>query len=178
MPVDLHVKVAHLKIWTGGNMAERVLGNPRCLFGDGPAVVAGIPASFDLCRSIEKASEIRLATAFAHWSGWELIENAIWKSEAKLRLLTGLNFCRTEPSVLKAWLELVREGRGAARIYIGDANTFHPKVLLISNADRRFAIVGSANLSVGGFRTNVECSVFVNDRKLLDELEGWFDTAF
>jgi HKD family nuclease len=159
-------------------MADVAQDNSRCLFGSGPAIVIGLPTNFDLCSSIENASEIRLATAFAHWSGWELIENSIRKSGAKSRLLTGLDFCQTGPSVLKAWLELVREGRAAARLYLGDAATFHPKVLLISRGGRRFAIVGSANLSAGGFRNNVECSVFVNDKKLLDELEGWFQSTF
>jgi HKD family nuclease len=149
-----------------------------CLFGEGPAAIIGAPPNFDLCSSIAGASQIRLASAFAHSSGWALIESAFAKSSAKPHLLTGLDFCQTEPKVLRAWLALTKERRAAARLYVGAAATFHPKVLIVSGRRQRFAIVGSANLSAGGFRDNVECSLYVTEKKLLDELENWFDAVF
>src|SRR5207248_977806 len=136
------------------------------------------PSNFDLCSMIKSASRIRLATAFAHQSGWKLISRAVREGHASCRMLTGLDFCQTDPAVLKAWLALVRDRRAAARLYIGDAATFHPKVLIVSNGKRRFAIVGSGNLSAGGFRDNVECSIFVMKKPLLDGLQCWFDSVF
>lgn len=159
-------------------MANQVGPIPRCLFGDGLAIVIGLPPGFDLCSAIKSASEIRLATAFAHLSGWKLISRAVQEGHASCRMVTGLDFCQTDPAVLRAWLALVRDRRAAARLYIGDGSTFHPKVLIVSNGKRRFAIVGSGNLSAGGFRDNVECSVFVNKKPLLDGLQSWFDDVF
>src|SRR5713226_8300301 len=104
-------------------MGKRPNIGSRCLFGDGTAVVIGLPPEVDLCASIENSSEIRLATAFAHWSGWEMIERAVRKAKGKSKLLTGLDFCQTEPAVLKDWLELVKERRAVARLYIGNATT-------------------------------------------------------
>lgn len=149
-----------------------------CLFGRGPATVIGAPANFDLCASIVKGSEIRLATAFAHASGWKLVEQAFSRSNARTHLLTGLDFCQTDPKVLKAWVALAGGGRASARLYIGPAATFHPKVLIIVGSGDRFAIVGSANLSAGGFRDNVECSLFVTQKRLLNDLQTWFDSVF
>jgi hypothetical protein len=42
----------------------------QTLFGDGYAVVVGLPKNFDLSRALQFAKEIRLGTAFAHRSGW------------------------------------------------------------------------------------------------------------
>jgi HKD family nuclease len=148
------------------------------MFGDGTAVVVGLPPEMDLCTSIENSSEIRLATAFAHRSGWEMIERSVRRAKGKSKLLTGLDFCQTEPAVLKDWLKLVKERRALARLYIGSATTFHPKVMILFGQHYRFAIVGSGNLSAGGFRDNVECSVFVNDKGLVDDLQHWFDAVF
>jgi phosphatidylserine/phosphatidylglycerophosphate/cardiolipin synthase-like enzyme len=54
--------------------------------------------------------------------------------------------------------------------------TFHPKVLVVSGEQSRdFAVVGSGNLSAGGFRDNVECSLFTDDQELVSDLSGWFD---
>ena len=156
-----------------------ICSSARGLFDESSnAVVMGLPPEFDLPRIIESSAEIRLATAFAHWSGWRLIKDAIRNSNAALKLLTGLDFCQTDPKVLKDWLSLGEDHRAFGRIYIGDAPTFHPKILIVSGPTRRFAVVGSANLSEGGFRNNVECSIFLEDKKILDDLESWFDALF
>jgi hypothetical protein len=41
-----------------------------------------------------------------------------------------------------------------------------------------FAIVGSGNLSEGGLRTNIECSLLVDDPCYLSSLTNWFDVLF
>jgi hypothetical protein len=52
---------------------------------------------------------------------------------------------------------------------------FHPKVLIVKDGRAGFAIVGSGNLSAGGLRNNVECSIFTADRDMLAHLSKWFD---
>lgn len=140
------------------------------------AVVIGLPPEFDLRRNLEESTQIRIATAFAHWSGWCLIKDAIRNSKATVKLLTGLDFCQTKPKVLEDWLSLGACVR--ARIYIGDAPTFHPKVLIVTGPTGRFAVVGSANLSEAAFRNNVECSIFEERTEFLNDLEDWFDSIF
>ena len=77
----------------------------------------------------------------------------------------------------KHWLRLAEGGRACARLYAG-TQTFHPKVLVVSDNRNRFAIVGSANLSAGGLRDNIECSVFVTEKVLIDQFVAWFDGMF
>lgn len=147
------------------------------LLADGRALVIGMPQSFDLLSEIRSAKTIRLGTAFAHPSGWEILAPAISDSKAKTFLLTGMNFFQTDPKVLRKWLQLSKSGRVEAKLHMGKNITFHPKVLLIEG-HRDFAIVGSGNLSRGGLHGNVECAVFVKSGVLLRELRGWFDDVF
>jgi HKD family nuclease len=146
-------------------------------FPDGRAVVIGIPPSFDLLSEISSANTIRLGTAFAHQSGWEILVPAISVSKAEIFLLTGTSFFQTEPKVLWEWLKLSKSDRVKAALYAEKGITFHPKVLLVEGR-RKFAIVGSGNLSRGGLHGNVECAVFVESSALLRELLDWFDTVF
>src|SRR5213594_2507301 len=104
------------------------------LFGETDAVVIGLPHDFDLNRELQRARRIRIATAFAHQSGWTLIWPAIRKSKADISLLTSLAFCQTEPKILKKWLRLSETGRASARLYVAAQHLFHPKVILVDGA--------------------------------------------
>jgi phosphatidylserine/phosphatidylglycerophosphate/cardiolipin synthase-like enzyme len=149
------------------------------LLGDGPAVVIGIPRSFDLRSEIASANTIRLATAFARPAGWKMLAPSIAVSKAKpLRLLTGRSFFLTHPDVLRDWSKLSESGKVEAKLYHPEKGiTFHPKVLVVEG-QRNFAIVGSGNLSLGGLHTNIECAVFVESSAFLTGLCEWFDTVF
>lgn len=148
---------------------------PTTLLGTGKATVIGLPRRFTLPRALRTAKRIRMATAFAHMSGWQLIAPHIVRSNAQVEILTGLDFCQTEPAVLREWLKLSRTGRVKAYLYRGSSPTFHPKVLIVESRSLRFAIVGSANLSAGGLRDNIECSVYTNHLPTLTKLGEWFD---
>jgi hypothetical protein len=52
--------------------------------------------------------------------------------------------------------------------------TFHPKIWLVTNGGTSQAIVGSSNLSNGGFSTNVEGNLYTDVRTAVEELAGWF----
>jgi hypothetical protein len=41
-----------------------------------------------------------------------------------------------------------------------------------------FAVVGSGNLSAGGLRGNVECSLFTDNPRLISDLVKWFDYVY
>ena len=118
------------------------------LLGVGSAVVVGLPDSFHLKQELQSAKSIKLATAFAHWSGWKHLFPHIEKTSGTVKLLTGLSFCQTEPDVLYDWCERTHDGRVYARLFARKGTTFHPKVLLVENSRRAFVLVGSGKGSL------------------------------
>ena len=153
---------------------------PRTLIGEGDAVVVGLPSGFVLTDVLKKADKVRLATAFAHRSGWKHFREGVADGTASVSLLTGLECCQTEPQLLKDWLQLQSEKPKRIEAKLASPKTFfHPKALIVTFADQHdFAIVGSGNLSQGGMDGNTECSVYVQDGELVNHLTSWFDIEF
>ena len=136
-------------------------------FSEDQAVVIGLPSDFNFDSEIAAATEIRLATAFAHLKGWKLIAPAFLRSSASIQLLTGLDFFQTEPKLLREWNRLTAPDAAQPHISARLAKrltTFHPKILIASStaSPASFAIVGSGNLSFGGLRSN--CVAILNAR--------------
>ncbi len=150
----------------------------RGLLGPGSALVVGLPDSFHLKDELEAADSIKLATAFAHWSGWQHLLPHINKTKGTVKLLTGLSFCQTEPRVLYDWHERSRDGRTEARLFADKRTTFHPKVLLVKRRIKVFVVVGSGNLSNGGFVKNIECGFYSDDSKIYASFDEWFERLF
>lgn len=69
------------------------------LLGRGSALVVDLPSGFDLKAELLHAQSIKLATAFAHWTGWKHFEPHIEKTSANVKLLSGLSFCQTESTI-------------------------------------------------------------------------------
>jgi len=147
------------------------------LFPDSRAIVFGLPQNFDLLSEIVSAKSIRLGTAFAHKSGWEMLCPQIIDSRAEKFLLAGSNFFQTEPPILWEWLRLSESGAASAALHSNKGIMFHPKVLLVEG-HLSFGIVGSGNLSRGGLQGNIECGLFVEKGVLLLQLQNWFDGVF
>ena len=140
-----------------------------------------MPQGFSLNKVLPAAKEIKLATAFAHRSGWTLIKEPILKSQANVFLLAGRDCYQTEPKLLKDWLELQLKTNHRVNAHLAtDETFFHPKVLVVSfeQSKRDFAVVGSGNLSEGGLSTNTECSLFISDGSAVKHVTNWFDTEF
>jgi hypothetical protein len=93
-----------------GNVGETV--EVRGLLGLGSAFVVGLPDSFHLKRELQSANSIKLATAFADWSGWKHLLPHVNKTAGTVKLLTGLSFCQTEPQVLSDWCDRSQDGLG------------------------------------------------------------------
>ncbi len=154
---------------------------PRTLIGEGDAIVVGLPSGFVLTNVLKKADKVRLATAFAHLSGWKHFREGIAGGTTSASLLTGLEYCQTDPKLLKEWLQLQSQQPKRIEAKLASPETFfHPKVLIVTFAHQHgdFAIVGSGNLSQGGVDSNTECSVFVQDDDLIKRLIFWFDIEF
>jgi HKD family nuclease len=152
----------------------------RGLLGEGLAAVFGMPQRFDLSTKLSESSHVRLATAFAHHSGWDLIADPIGACKGQVDILAGLHFFQTEPKLLRIWLrKSYQSDKVSCKVVTktkGFHWTFHPKVLIVTGLKAEaFAVVGSGNLSAGGFRDNVECSLFTDDPKMVSQLSEWFD---
>mgnify|MGYP000582267816 CR=1 FL=1 len=145
-------------------------------FGDSNnnSFVLNCPKNFDLNASIQKADEVFVITAYAHETGWKLIKDAIKSTSAHVELLTGLDFCQTEPGVLKQWLS--KSYRHVIPYLYTGKTTFHPKVMIVRGRSKKnnFVIVGSGNMSQGGFIKNVECNVYINEASQVSELTNWY----
>jgi HKD family nuclease len=144
------------------------------------AVVISLPQKFDLNRALKQADEILLATAFARMTGWNHLKSSVLETAAQMRLLTGLDFMQTEPKLLREWLRLAGRNAGIQAKLASSGSTFHPKVLIVKARDphSNFAIVGSGNLTHGGFCTNTECSIYTDHPATLAILTEWFDRCW
>ena len=155
----------------------------RTLYGGkkDKAVVVGISPDFDLNLRLRCAKRVFLATAFAKISGWSLIKKALLESKAEINIVTGLYCCYTQPELLSEWLDLLPNKPGL-RVSLAvspdsheqDQAFFHPKVLIVLDDNGPFAIVGSGNLTSGGLRSNVECSIYTDDQEQVNALVEWF----
>ncbi|MCB1193938.1 MAG: phospholipase D family protein [Leptospiraceae bacterium] len=125
-------------------------------------------------RELENCKSFRLAVAWAS-SGegkgihWQLID----KHRDKLKeAIVGLHFHQTEPYVLYQ----LHEWRKLNIIY--DTNgVFHSKLYLFETELGFSVIMGSSNLTVGGFYHNMESNVLVRGEKsepFFFELEGFY----
>lgn len=144
------------------------------------SVLAGAPTDFDFLAALRHATSIRVAIAFGHMTGWRRIEAPVLDSAARdIFILLGQAFFQTEPELLE--LLLARERNSASpRIHVklaSTASTFHPKVWIIENGQDPHAhvIVGSANLSNGGFESNIECSAYLDSPGVATDMQDWFD---
>ncbi len=84
-------------------ISVRTLFSDKFPFPQPRALVVGLPADFNISDSLFRARSIWLATAFAHKSGWRLIEHSVSASSACVHLVAGLDFCQTQPSLLSDW---------------------------------------------------------------------------
>lgn len=70
-------------------------------------------------------------------------------------LVVGLDFCSTSPTFLRQFQEKVRIGKA------NGGRTFHPKVYVFEKGESFTCIVGSSNLTGGGFGGNTELNLCV-----------------
>lgn len=110
------------------------------------------------------ADGARVAVAFAKGSGLAATPalTRLVERGAEVRLLAGTDFQLTD---LEA-VERFDRPPSAARLYVHsegeESRTFHPKVYAFRRKDRVTAIVGSSNLTGGGFGKNIEGNVVLH----------------
>ena len=143
------------------------------------SALVGAPPGFDFLAALRQARLVRAAIAFGHMTGWKKVEAALRNPAAqRIQILLGQSFLQTEPDLLDILLAM--QGR-QSNFHVKLAPmtpTFHPKVWLIEDPTETQAIVGSANLSFGGFASNTECSGYFNDPGTTNSLTNWFEAQW
>jgi hypothetical protein len=139
------------------------------------SVLFGAPDGFDLLSALSNAVSIKCAIAFGHMSGWKKIEAALSGSSANsINILLGQAFFQTEPDLLDHLGERELNKKSFQGRLAPVKPTFHPKVWVIETSATTHVIIGSANLSHGGFIENTECSAYIDDRKVAEYITKWF----
>ena len=109
-------------------------------------------------------------------SGWRKIEAAIKETKAQeVHILLGQAFFQTEPVLLFELKKLQASMHGLTVKLASAVSTFHPKVWIVNQLDTSQAIVGSSNLSNGGFAANVEGNLYTDAQNTVKEISRWFE---
>lgn len=119
-----------------------------------------------------------ISTAFMTSSGLSLLQDVLGPIAGQTRIFVGIrNGVTTVQSIQKA-LEI------GCETYMVDTGSrqriFHPKLYYSKSPERAKLLLGSANLTMGGLRTNIEASVLqelhlANDADFIAELDGKLD---
>lgn len=125
--------------------------------------------------SLDTLQAATISTAFMTASGLSLLEGTLGAIADRTRIFVGVrNGVTTVQSIQKA-LEI------GCETYMVDTGSrtriFHPKLYYARSASRAKLLLGSANLTMGGLRTNIEASILqeldpASDAAFLADLEG------
>lgn len=130
-----------------------------------------------LRETVRWGDEIHCAYAWASQRGpWKEHWNAVRKANL-VRVVIGLHFDRTDPSCLRD----LHDARVPLRVWRSFDAVFHPKVLVAVRGKRARALIGSSNLTPGGFAANQEANVLLSGvahddgpRELLSAIGRWW----
>lgn len=124
-----------------------------------------------IADAISKADEIWWASAYL--TNWPLSHNCIPKRTcSSCNIVIGSDFGITRRAALTSLLNWSR--RTICNVYINESNGFHPKALIWKIGRKYFALIGSSNLSIAAWSSNIELNVVV----VLSETEYKFLTTW
>lgn len=164
-----------------------------------PSVTAEIIANVDdenhhartLRDHLQTATKFTCVVAFARNSGlamiYDLLEERI-KQGMAATIVVGIDFYQTDPDMILNLMKLCKAAPAtqplAVKVYMGaeDAEcTMHPKIYLFEGRQGTTAIVGSANMTHGGFEDNWEMSALISgqgvdwEKNLVEWIQDRFD---
>jgi len=108
----------------------------------------------------ENAKRADMVVAYIQQSGVTLLQDSLGRIGHAARLVCSLDMDVTDPAAIKALM-----AKGArVKVYKTDRGAMHAKLWLFKDGRGGWrCIIGSANLSAGGLRNNVEVGVDLND---------------
>lgn len=111
-------------------------------------------------RACDKFNKISFVTA---WAGNHPVINKLFLNVHKIeKSVVGLHFYQTSPDFIIRFIEneSIQYNKRMS------TDVFHPKAYLFYNNDTEWeAIVGSSNLTGGGFGRNIECNVLLSSKE-------------
>ena len=138
-----------------------------------PQTGTGLTKSKDvLSEAIKTADEIWWASAYL--TSWPLTIKSLPKSTcSSCNIVVGSDFGLTRESAL---LDLINWSKKAnATVYINEIGGFHPKTILWKKDKKFYALIGSSNLSVAAWSSNVELNALIEvTKEEYVELTNWF----
>ncbi len=116
-----------------------------------------------------RPQKVNAVVAYIKESGVDKLQDILDnKALGSSTVVTGLNFCLTEPNALRKLMNLGTE----VLVYMGNRE-FHPKLYLIECGDEReYLIAGSANISRGAITgNNIEANILTSDGSTINKVE-------
>jgi HKD family nuclease len=112
---------------------------------------------------IQTSNEVFISVAFLKDSGLNeilpFIKDGLTKGTV-FKIIAGQHFALTEPKALWTLFKLFKATNSILHLaHLTPKETFHPKMFLFQTKKDVTIIVGSANLTSGGFVNNFECSL-------------------
>ncbi len=148
------------------------------------------PAGDELLASLEQASDIRIATAFATGAGVSRLIDPVKRvlsDGGALQVVYGLDFRITNPEAMSAFRSLADEYPDSVKHYaypkwdLHVSQTFHPKLYICTTSERAARVlVGSSNLTTGGLWDNFEANAVILgtlSEAVIQEAHGVFGRA-
>ena len=137
----------------------------------------------EFCHQLRSATHFSIGMALITLGGLETIASSVevcLKRGGTGRVLIGIDL-PTPPEAIETLVEWQAGHPDQLDVRIfesGISRIFHPKLAIFHAAKSRSAIVGSANLTDGGFHKNYEASTLVTDAAAVQTLTDYFDEHF
>ena len=152
---------------------------------------ASRPAGDELKESLEWASHVQIATAFAKGSGVSRLFDSfrrVLSDGGEMEVVYGLDFHITDPQAIEQFGKLAADypqtiiHRAYSEWGLALSQTFHPKLYICTNTDGYAQILtGSSNLTQGGLWDNFEVNTVItgtSSESVILHAYSIFDRAF
>ncbi len=132
---------------------------------------------------LAKASEFYLAFALVTSGGLKLVLPSIercLRNRGRGRMLFGVDL-PTDPEAIQSLMTLQSRHKDnfEVRLFQSGTRFFHPKVSVFVKSNRaKVAIIGSSNLTAGGLGENHEANVLLDDLRVVQSFEDYFEEHF
>jgi len=129
---------------------------------------------------LPSATQVDIAAAFVTQAGLNPVLHLLHRAAARgrVRLLTGLYECFTEPQALRTLLRVQQQTAGRLSVRLSTGKRFHWKAYLIRRRSSSTAVVGSSNLTVGGLWQDGELNVVLSSAAHVRALYRAFEKAW
>nr|WP_294945711.1 restriction endonuclease PLD domain-containing protein [uncultured Mucilaginibacter sp.] len=128
-------------------------------------------------NSLSEVVEAWIAVALLNDDGFAILDQRLGEDVIQ-HYLIGIDL-PTTVSALRIIQSRLSASKFEAKIFKRTNITYHPKVYLFRFADNTYdAIVGSANMTLGGFTKNIEFNVLIEEHDKCLDIQQWFEELY